>query len=447
MTLRHRSPHLLTPSEYYERVFSRLARGFEDAHFVLGYGPELTSRGWDPKGLLVTVEPTDNLWDLAVGMGLEVFLPVMNSRARSVLVPFDFEVFLGRENHRIYHDIAFQKFCFEEVIWPAARFIEELLAKWHIHYVLDLTPSGGHFLFRIHEDDPSYQAMEAIGWLEPEVSEAYQKHDPSDLKRDPAPGFRAGSAFSGISRLSTYIGFLVLERFKELPYPITIGDTHDHALNMDLSWASDPGYMRIIRAPFSLHKKNIHRYHRGHRPLVDVMATYKDGHHEIRYDNVSHMVDLMWDLEAAADHAHAFTGHIPIAGKGLARFAKERYQPSDFARYLANFDLEPALAPGEALHRFTHDPRPHAEARRAVAYPYPALLQPKVLKRFVAEMVLRCRWSAKHVGDLILDCYNDPSYPWGVNWAKYIPRTRAYFWARTYAAQALYEHGELAIRL
>ncbi len=74
--------------------------------------------------------------------------------------------------------------------------------------------------------------------------------------------------------------------------------------------------MRSIRSPFSLHKKNQEKYGKYHQPpLADVIGTYFDGNTANEETNINFILDCMWDLEKAANHAQKFSGFIPCSNE------------------------------------------------------------------------------------------------------------------------------------
>ncbi|MBI4872744.1 MAG: hypothetical protein HY814_14390 [Candidatus Riflebacteria bacterium] len=430
--------------EYYAQVFDRLCNSFDHSHLVLAHGPELIKRGWNPDGLLVTFEPVENLHDLTVREGMEVFIPIVG-RDRSILAPIDFEIFLSHENMQIYADPGSQCHFHKKHIEPVSNFFERFMQSYAIPYLLDLTPSGGHVLFHVEPGTPAYRALASIGYLERELVEAYDFRDPDDLKRHDPCGFEAGSVFSGIGRLWHYVALLAKQELRSDEMPITICDSEEKCVNIDNSWQADPAYMRIMRAPHSLHKKNTHKHHMLDEygtplpPLCDVSRTFYDGHSSVTHPDLPHLVECMWDFEMAVEHSRHFTGHIPVANDNVAALVDD-YRKTGLYRFACDFDATDELALGEALHRARRDHRLSEKSRHSLERPNPRLLQPNVLKKFVADLV-DCGWHPRHIGSLINDLYLDHRYRWHTNWFKYTSRTRANYWARTYASVHLLEQG------
>ena len=426
--------------DYYAGVFKRLERSFDHAGWVLGYGLELIKRGWDPDKLLVTVEPVDHLRSLAIDQGLEVFIPVFGKNG-SVMAPIDYEIFLSHEGYKLYSDPGSQWHYHQRHIKPVTDFFETTLRSHQVPYFLDLTPSGGHILFHAEPGSNAYSALASIGWLEEELVNAYAVEDPNDLKRNPPPGFEAGSVFSGIGRLWHYVSLQAKHAFLEDNLPVTICDSENKCVNLDNSWQADAGYMRIMRAPFSLHAKNIHRFNMGETPLVDIAKTRFDGLTLTTFDDLEDLVRSMWNFERAIEHANAFDGSIPVVGDTILPLIEE-YKKTRLCEFIERFDRTPTLGPGEALHRAHNDHRISWKTRDVLRIPYPRLLQPTNIKKFVHDLVIHCGWDPKHVGCLINDLYGQPQHHWKTDWNKYPSRTRANYWARTYSSVILLEQGE-----
>ncbi len=425
--------------EYYTKVFGKIQNAFDHESLVLAYGPELIKRGWDPESLLVTVEPVEHLYDLTVRDGMEVYLPIIEAD-NSILAPIDFEIFLSHEGMQLYADERSQWHFHEAHIKPVSDFFEMMMQKHKMPYLLDLTPSGGHILFHAQKGTPAYSALASIGYLEQEVLDAYNLHDPSDLKRHKPCGFEAGSVFSGIGRLWNYISLLAKESFMGLDIPVTICDTEEKCVNIDNSWQADPAYMRIMRSPYSLHRKNVHRYNMGTHPLTDVTKTHFDGEKLTRIEDLFWLVSCMWDREKAVCNANEFTGHIPVMNDNILPLIDE-YKRSGLYAFMQDFDSKDELLPSEALHRAQCDDTLSEKSRSVIAKPNPRLMQPNLIKKFVKDLT-HCGWHPRHIGSLINDLYCQPEHRWSTNWMKYTSRTRANYWARTYAAVNMIEAGE-----
>lgn len=419
--------------EYYYHVFPKLSRGFEYAHYVLGYGQELISHGWDPNGLLVTVEPVDRLWDLSVEKGLEVFVPVVGYDSQSVLWPFDFEIYLS-DPASLYGSPEPQKWFFERNVIPMADYLAAEFGRLRIPHVLDYTPSGGHFLTQVLRGTEAWHALASIGHLDDSALPGYLYEDPHDLKRNPGIKLDAAYVFSGMGLLSEYLAFRTMQNVPQHDLPMTLWDSLPRCMNIDLSWTADPAYMRIIRAPFSAHKKRSQRFRLGPEPLVDVMGRYYDGEIDIHEKSLDNIIEAMWDLPRAAAHAQHFPGYIPFANEGLVKLVKE-YKASSLKQYhdYCHFG-ETSLYPGEALHRVLEDSRISGYTRNVVMHPYPRMLQPMVMRRVVGNLS-HVGWHPRHIKDLFEDRYRDARIGWGLDFTKYSPNLKAWAFARQYSGE------------
>ncbi|MBI4863436.1 MAG: hypothetical protein HY815_24690 [Candidatus Riflebacteria bacterium] len=430
--------------EYYAQVFEHLQNAFDHSPLVLAQGPELIKRGWNPEGLLVTFEPIENLHDLTVKEGMEVFLPIVG-RHKSILAPIDFEIFLSHENMQIYSDPGSQWHFHRKHIEPVSNFFERLMQSYGIPYLLDLTPSGGHVLFHVESGTEAYRELAGIGYLEQELLDACNYSDPTDLKRHDPCGFEAASVFSGIGRLWHYVSLLAKQELRGDEMPITICDSEEKCVNIDNSWQADPAYMRVMRSPYSLHKKNIHKHQmkdasgQAVPPLCDVSRTFYDGANVVTCPDLKDLVECMWDFERAVDHSRHFTGHIPVANDNLVALIRD-YKRTRLYELMCDFDSKDELHVGEALSRAVHDDRLSEKSRHVLAWPNPRLMQPNVLKKFVADLI-DSGWHPRHIGSLINDIYVQGQYNWHTNWLKYTSRTRANYWARAYASVHLFEAG------
>ena len=166
-------------------------------------------------------------------------LPIIGERSRSVLMPIDFEIFLGDENYRLYSDKDTQKRYFEGIV-PVADFIEQIFRSRGMPYLLDYTPSGGHFLFQNQLGERATQALVDIGYLEDDLVNACNYIDPHDLRRKYGVALDAARVFSGLGKLAEYIALLTMEAFRDNGakglYPVTISDSLDRCINLDNTW-------------------------------------------------------------------------------------------------------------------------------------------------------------------------------------------------------------------
>jgi hypothetical protein len=429
--------------EYYYNVFDKLKNTFEHSHYVLGYGDDLRirdiSQGRQARpetALPVTVEPLDQLWDLTVNWGLEVFIPVVGKNSSAILSCLDYEIYLD-DTKRLYADKGSQHHYFHNYIGPVTGFIGDKLEQYNIPYMADLTPSGGHFLFWVNEGTEEWNELASIGCLEEDLKAAYNFHDHNDLKRNPKIKMGAGYVYSGLGRLWEYLSHEAVNNVtvgsKELP--LTLSSPLNKCVNMDITQYADPAYMRIMRAPFSAHKKR-NKVVPGANPLVDIVLWHYNGKEKVGEMNFENLIDCMWDHEKAVEHSKQFTGHIPAANKNLTKLVHE-YKNSELYKFHQDFDCHPDLNKQEAFHRAINDQRLDDKTRSVLEHPNPRSKNPRALVRFINNL-LENDWHPKHIGNLIADLYEQPQHDWnGDNWMKYPSRTRANFWARIYSGIAL----------
>jgi hypothetical protein len=436
----------MTPQEYYSRVIGKLKNSFQDSHYVVAAGRELLADGWDPS-FLVAVEPVDQLEKFTVEKGMQVHLPVVGERSRCVLMPMDLEVFLLGENHKLYTDRESQRFWFKQ-LEPVFRFVEGLCRERGIPYLLDYTPSGAHILWRNPLGTRAAEELEKIGYLEQNLIAACRYTDANDIKRRWGVSLEAARVFSGLGKLAEYIALLTLEAFKDNEakgaLPMTVSDSMDRCVNFDNSWAEGSPFMRSIRSPFSLHKKNHDKYHMFHLPpLVDVVGACFDGKAAVEETDLDRIVDCMWDLEQAAGHSQRFSGLIPAADDTMIDFVRE-YRRSALCAFHDEFEATADLPRQEALARAKRDGRLTDFARGILQQPNPLALQPKNMLGFVYDLVIYADWKPRHVANVLRDLYIDPRYGWSIDFFKYPAEEKSNFWARTFSSLALWKTGRLA---
>lgn len=435
-------------SKYYKSIFDKICNSLRGNHWVLGSGEELIKHGWDPDKLLVTAEQIDQLWKLSVEWNLEIFKPVFGYSGESVLFAKDAEIFLADPRY-LYHNMGSQLHFFEKYIAPIVMFETNFLQKHGVPHIIDLTPSGWHVLFTVKRGTKAYDHIKNIGCLEDELATAYSYTDPNDIKRNPAVGPEAGLVYSGMGRLKEYLALRAMAHAQQHPeVPTTISDSEEKCVNEDITDTGDPGFMRIMRIPFSLHKKR-RRYFPGSEPLQDVIFRFFPGKNttndgkDVLVNDWEYLLSCMWSKEMAVKHSRCFTGKIPVATDESIDGLVSEYKRSGLYRFHQEFDSEPELEPGKALHGARYDADLSDKSKDFIMFPCPRALQPKVLKKFIRNLIEN-NWHPKHIGCLINDLYRLP-IDWNVNWMKYISRTRANFWARIYGAVYLLEQKQMAL--
>lgn len=431
----------MTPQQYYAKVIDKLKNSFKHFHYVIAAGRELLTDDWDPN-FLVAVEPVDQLEKFTFMKGMQVHTPVVGEKSRSVLMPLDFEVFLLGENHKLYTDKESQRYWFKQTI-PVCSYVEQYFRNRGIPYLLDYTPSGAHLLWQNFLDARATKEIEKIGSLEDDLIAACQYIDKNDIKRWWGTSLEAARVFSGLGKLAEYLSLITIQAYKnheiQSTLPVTISDSIDQCINFDNSWAEGSPFMRSIRSPFSLHKKNHDVYRAFHLPpLVDVIGTYYDGKTLIEENDPDKIVDCMWNLEMAAEHAEQFSGMIPASNDNLIDFVKE-YKASPLYEFHNEFEKTEDLPRYEALEKAKKDPNITDFVRRVLYSPNPMALQPKNMMGFVYDLLIHTNWKPKHIANIFRDFYIEPKYKWHIDFFKYPAEEKANFWARTFSALALWK--------
>ena len=416
----------MLPQEYYNRVFDRLSNCFEQYDFFIATGVELEAESGDP-AFPAIVAPMDHLAHYTLERALQVHLPIIGEKSRSVLMPIDFEIFLGSENNLLYSEKESQKKYFEQII-PVAKFIEQFFRKRGLPYLLDYTPSGGHFLFQNQLGDPGTQALVEIGYLEEDLIKACNYIDPNDLRRRYGIALDAARAFSGLGKLTEFIALLTMDAFRDNEakgmYPVTISDSVDHCINLDNTWSEE-------------------KYGNYHQPpLVDIIGAVFDGRTVEQEQDLDHILDCMWDLELAAAHSQNATGRIPHSNETLIDFIKE-YQKSELYTFHQEFEGEADMPRGEALKNAKNELNIPDWARNILYFPNPSALQPKNLIGLVHDFLIHANWRPKHIANVLRDLYQDPAHGWTQDFFKYPAEEKANYWARVYSAVALWNTGNL----
>ena len=437
----------MNAQEYYQQVFDRLRHCYQFNHYAIATGNELIAEGCDPAFPALTA-PVSQLEKLTLQRGLQVHIPVIGERSQSVLMPIDFEIYLGAENHKLYTDKETQRALFGQVI-PVAHFLEDLFRSRGIPYLLDYTPSGGHILFHNLLGYRATEELKNLGFLEGDLIQACNYIDSNNIRRWFGISLDAARVFSALGKLAEYIALLTMKAFKQNEanglFPVTISDSYEHCINFDNSWNEGSPFMRSIRSPFSLHKKNQEKYGKYHQPpLVDVIGTYFDGKNTLEERNMDYILDCMWDLYKAANHAQRFTGYIPCSNETLIDFIHE-YTSSDLYRFHQDFDRQEDIPRGRAIEYAKREWNIPDWTRNILESPNPSALQPKKLMGFVYDFLIYAHWKPKHIADILRDVYQNPFFNWTQDFFVYPAEEKANFWARTYSAMALWKSGQLSI--
>ncbi len=432
---------------YYHRVIDQLKNCYQFSHYVIAVGNELAAEAHDPIFPAIA-ERVNQLEELTLQRGLQVHIPVIGERSRSVLMPLDFEIFLAEENHKLYLNKETQAELFDQII-PVIRFLENLFRSRGIPYLLDYTPSGGHILFQNLLGYRTTEELKKIGFLEEDLIRACNYIDPNDIRRWYGISLDAAHVFSGLGKIAEYIALLTMKAFSDNEskglFPVTISDIYDRCINFDNSWCEGSPFMRSIRSPFSLHKKNQEKYGKYHEPPhVDVIGTYFDGKIENEEANINFILDCMWDLEKAADHAQRFCGFIPCSNENLIDFIHE-YKSSDLYLFHHDFESQEDIPRGFALKYAKNEKNISDSTRRILYFPNPSALRPKKIIGFVYDFLMHGHWKPKHIANILRDMYQNPSFNWTQDFFKYPADEKANFWARTYSAIALWKAGRLNV--
>ncbi|HOK40973.1 MAG TPA: hypothetical protein PLD27_08050 [bacterium] len=433
----------MTEQEYYKSVFEKLKNCFKYSYYVLGFGSELIKYGWSPNGLLVAVEDISSLWKFTCEYCLQVFIPIIGINTDYILAPLDFEISLTSENYKLYEDKDYQKYFFLQIFYTI-KYIEKIFLDRKIYFLLDLTPSGGHILFYVKRGTKAFNELQKIGYLEDDLKNAYKYKSNTDLQRKFGVKEDSGLVFSGLGRLSEYIGLKSIKEINKYNsgFSVTLCDSSDKSINYDNSWAGDPAYKRIMRSPFSLHKKNTQKYGKyWQNSLVDIIKVYYNFDNYLNYNDIDYLINCMWDLNLAAEHSKNFSGYIPIVNDNLCSLINE-YKKSDLYKYHQEFDKMNDVDKNGIINKVNKDENLDEETKNILKYPEPALLQPKKIKHFVYNL-LSNNYTAKEIANIINGYYQNPKYYWHTDWLKYPSKTRANFWARMYSSLYFFENGKI----
>lgn len=433
--------------EYYRHLLGRLQNCFEFSHYVIATGREVAFESPDPIFPMLA-KPVGELEHLTAERGFQVHIPVVGENSRSVLMPLDFEIFLENENHKLYESPASQRELFDQIV-PMIRYVEEFLRSRGLPYLLDYTPSGVHILFQNIIGEPAVEEVRKIGFVEEDVVKACAYIDPNDIRRWYGISQEAAQVFSGLGKLAEYLSLVTMNAFRQNEtngqLPVTISDSFERCINFDNSWNEGSPFMRSIRSPFSLHKKNQEKYgYWDHPPLVDVVGTCYEGKRDPGTDDIDTILQCMWDLEKAAEYNGQFSGYIPRSNETLADLVAE-YRSSDLFLFHQEFEKTKELPKGEAVTRAKTEGRISDETRNILYHPNPLALQPKRMIGMVNDFLINAAWPARHIANVLRDLYQNPSFGWVQDFFKYPSDEKANYWARAYGAVALWKTGRLRL--
>ena len=429
--------------QYYQHVIDRLRNCYRHSGHIIATGEELARESGDPVFPSVAA-PVDQLERFSLERGLEVHIPVVGKDSQAVLMPLDIEIFMAEDQYRLYTDREEQKEYFKRTL-PVLRFVEDLLRSRGLPYLLDYTPSGGHILFQNILGHRATDEVRRIGFVEEDLVAACEYVDPADIRRSCPTSLEAAQVFSGLGRIAEYMALLAMRAFQDheeqgLP-PLTISDNKDMCINFDNTWSEGPPYLRAIRSPFSLHKKNLDKYGKHHQPpLVDVVGAFFDGREATEVTNADLILDCMWDLDKAAEHARRFSGFIPCSNEALADFVAE-YRSSDLYLFHRDFDTCQELPRESAVKRAKREETISDRTRSVLEHPNPLALQPKELVGFVHDFLIHAEWHPRHIANILRDLYQNPKHNWVQDFFQHPAKEKANFWARTYSAVALFKTG------
>ncbi len=436
----------MNAQEYYNRVYDKLVNCFEYNGIITTIEKDFIKDGCDP-AFPVKHFYKDKLSYLTKEKGYQVHLPVIGKNSQSVLMPLDFEIFLSDDQYKLYSDKEAQKHYFGLTV-PVINFIKKIFTDRGMPFMLDYTPSGGHILFHNPMYQRSTKEIQKIGWLEDGVRRSCGRRVQHQIMRQNGTSLDAASVFSGLGRLAEYIAFLTMNEFKnnqnEGKLPVTISDTEIHCINLDNSWGEGSPWMRSIRSPFSLHRKNQEKYGRFDQPpLVDVVGGVFNGNEMKGEITTDRAVDCMWDLWYAAENSEQFDGYIPSSNDTIIDFIEE-YKKSDLYAFHCDFDKQTDLGPGEALYRARKESNVPDWSKYVVDNPNPMAVQPINIKGLVYDFTIRANWHPKHVANLLRDIYSNKSFGWVQDFYDAYPADeKANFWARTFGAFAYWQTDRL----
>ena len=159
---------------------------------------------------------------------------------------------------------------------------------------------------------------------------------------------------------------------------------------------------------------------------------------------ISEVIDCMWDLEKAADHALNFTGEIPKSNNSIIDFVNE-YKKSELYEFHKKFDATESIPHGDAVEKALKESNITDRTRYILYEPNPMAVQPIDVKEFVHDFVINAEWKPKHVANILRDIYNDDiKHGWVQDFKdRYPAEEKANFWTRTFASMAYWKAGRL----
>lgn len=384
-----------------------------------------------------------------LGQGPDIYRPLISRDG--VLGVFDIEyfhwdkktLFLPKDDKQFgVHDQIFQ-----EQLEPIYQYVSETFSD---ECIIDLTWSGFHVLTDILHNTSVYDALLSLGQnkrqdgtpqcLEHSLLAQYSYCDQNDLKRRHPISTEDAIVYHQFGRVLEFLSHKIIQDVKpKVNLDITISDTQEEGLSLDLSQYGDPIYMRIIRTAFSSwDKHNIIESLSNivqQPPFVDVIRKYGC----LENNDLEYLFPLHQDYSASIEHNKQFNGTILTAGKNVLKLIQE-YKQSALRAFHLEFDSKEHDANDHMYKLAKFNPHLDFDIREMMEYPNPSLLQPGKIKRTV-EHLLKKSWHPKHIGGMLAGRYEAKDKNWDeVYWSKYNSRTRANFWARIYGGLASVNH-------
>jgi len=441
-------------NEYYQHpvIKNNLLNFFSGCNWFLTGGSHYSRDPKWGKDPAVRVFPITEL-EVRLGQGPDIFRPLVDRHG--VLGVFDIEYY-NWDKKTLFLPDKEQEFgvrdkIFRRQLEPIYQIISQTFGE---ECIIDTTWSGYHLLTNIWKKSSVYELLFELGksWrddgtprcLEKSLVTAYNEKIYDDLKRNSGTDLKDGVVYQQFGRVLEFLSHQIIQQAQEkVSLPVTICDSTEECLSLDLSQYADPVYMRIIRSVFSSWDKHnqIESLSQivGKPPFLDIVRKYGS------YENqdIKQVLHLAQDYERAVEYNQQFSNCIPLAGKKTLALI-EQYAQSKLYSFHQEFDKTEHDATDENYKLAKFDHNLSWDTREMMEYPNPTLLQPRNLKRLTEELMSK-GWHPKHIGGMLAGRYEAEGKGWDKRyWSKYKPRTRANFWARTYAALALREKGELS---